>query len=153
MAGEVYNQKGIIKGINLDQNNGLPEGFSLQRTKNGEPTGDVRFYAFTDLGEHAESIRESIKTLQKDQVVDYQTINYVPIKIGAKGTVYSGGNGKKFYDPEAEKRRQILIARQSCLERSVELWLGVKPDNATLNQESLNSILSVAKEFEMWVMR
>lgn len=60
---------------------------------------------------------------------------------------------KKPFDPEADKRRQILIVRQSCLDRACSLWLGVKPNTATINEEALKSIVDVAGRFEQWVMR
>ena len=72
-------------------------------------------------------------------------------------TAWGSGGGKgggRPYDPEAEKRRQILIVRQSCLDRAVQLWIAVHAEHAGeigTNQEQ--SITNLAEDFETWVLR
>ena len=116
---QVYNMKGILRAINMDQSNGIPEGFSLEQMKNGQPTGVVKYYNFADL-EHGNEIKESLKPLKKDDHVDYQTIDYKPIKIGAPGTVYSNKGGGSWGRMTPEDRRSI--ERQKALDITARVF-------------------------------
>jgi hypothetical protein len=66
-------------------------------------------------------------------------------------------NGRP-YDPEAEKRRQVLIVRQSCLDRAVTLYLA-RFTQADLREMSgsghdhVASVTGIAEDMERWVMR
>jgi hypothetical protein len=55
---------------------------------------------------------------------------------------------------QADPARDRRIVRQSSLDRSVELWISLKPaDKKELTEEALKSILTIAERFEEWVMR
>ncbi len=109
---QTYNMKGILRGVNFDPSNGMPEGFSIENVKDGKPSGYVKFHAFNELGEHAAGIREALKTLKKDDPIDYQSQDYKPIKIGAPGTVYGnkGGFGGRM-TPEDRRSIESLIGK------------------------------------------
>ena len=77
---QVYNMKGVLRGFNLSPDNGLPEGLSIEQMKNGAPTGTVKFFTFSELGEHAADIREALSTLKQGDNIDYQSQNYKPIR-------------------------------------------------------------------------
>lgn len=57
-------------------------------------------------------------------------------------------------DPAVAEKRDRRIVRQSSLDRSVELWISLKPsDKKELTEDALKSILLIAERFEEWVMR
>lgn len=68
-----------------------------------------------------------------------------------------GWSSKKPYDPEAEKRRQKYIARESVLDKAVNLWIATLPKDTYVTDDGLLNaipgILKVAEKFEEWVMR
>lgn len=59
----------------------------------------------------------------------------------ASGT---GPARSNFETPDERARRQVLIVRQSCLQRAVE-YCRVEP--------TIEDVLKIAEEFEDWVMR
>ena len=119
MTGQVYNMKGFLRGFNLDPSSGMPEGLSIERMKDNKASGDVKFYQFSELGEHAATIKESLKTLQRDQQIDYQTVNYKPVKIGPAGSL-NGGKGGGFGRMTPEDRRSI--ERQKALDITARVY-------------------------------
>jgi hypothetical protein len=111
--GQPFNQKGVLKKKQLDPNKDF-FGFSLEKIKEGKPTGNVLFHDLHKMY-HATTLIESLKTLEEGSQVEYITINYQPVKIGAQGTLFGGkGGGRGYYDPEAEKRRQESIEKQNA---------------------------------------
>ena len=108
-----YNMKGILRKKQLDSSKEF-YGFSLERIKDGKPSGDVKFYDLNVL-ENSKSLLESLQTLQEGTEIDYVQRNFLPVKVGPKGSLNSFGGGfKRPYDPEAEKRRQESIEKQNA---------------------------------------
>lgn len=108
-----YNMKGILRKKQLDSSKEF-YGFSLERIKDGKPSGDVKFYDLNVL-ENSKSLIESLQTLQEGTEIDYVQRNFLPVKVGPKGSLNSFGGGfKRPYDPEAEKRRQESIEKQNA---------------------------------------
>lgn len=108
-----YNMKGILRKKQLDSSKDI-FGFSLERIKDGKPSGDVKFYDLNIL-ENSKSLIESLQTLQEGTEIDYVQKNFLPVKVGPKGSLNSFGGGfKRPYDPEAEKRRQASIEKQNA---------------------------------------
>jgi hypothetical protein len=128
--GQVYNMKGILRGIALEPLDGIPAGLSIERLKDGQPSGDVKFYSSADLGAAWEKIKESLKDLKKNQQIDYQTSNYKPIAVGAAGTLNKGKGGGGWGSPKSpEERRSIekqkaadIVSRVyvACIDKSHE---------------------------------
>lgn len=151
---EVYTMKGILKGLNTDATNGLPLGCSIARIKDGKPEENARGYWLMENKITPEAV-EALKELTKGEEVSYQMADYRILKIGKAG-VYSNNGGKynKPYDPVADAKRQVLIVRQSCLDRAVTLWVGIKPgDYHEFSPKDKDQILSIAQDFETWVKR
>ena len=150
---QVYNMKGILRGVILDSSAGLPEGVSIERVRDGAPTGDVKFFPFSELGEHAAGIREALKTLKKDDPIDYQSQDYKPIKIGAPGTVYGNKGGGGFGRMTPEDRRSI--ERQKALDitaRVFESLIGKSESKTTKSfSEIMAEILVEAEKTAAWI--
>ena len=105
--------KGILRKKQLDSSKDF-FGFSLERIKDGKPSGDAKFYDLNIL-ENSKSLIESLQTLQEGTEIDYVQKNFLPVKVGPKGSLNSFGGGfKRPYDPEAEKRRQTSIEKQNA---------------------------------------
>ena len=108
-----YNMKGILRKKQLDSSKEF-YGFSLERIKDGKPSGDVKFYDLHIL-ENSNSLIESLQTLQEGTEIDYVQKNFLPVKVGPKGSLNSFGGGfKRLYDPEVEKRRQASIEKSNA---------------------------------------
>jgi hypothetical protein len=122
MSGQVYNMKGILRGVNLDPSNGLPEGLSIERMKDGQPSGDVKFFSSGDIGAAWGAIKESLKSLHKDQQIDYQTSNYKPIAVGAAGTLNKGKGGGGYGQPRSPEERMSIVL-QSIFKSTSELYV------------------------------
>jgi len=150
---QTYNMKGILRGFNFDSSNGMPEGFSIEKVKDGKPSGYVKFHAFNELGEHAAGIREALKTLKKDDPIDYQSQNYKPIKIGAPGTVY-GNKGYGFGGRMTPEDRRS-IERQKSLDvtaRVYESLIGKSESKTTKSfSEIMNEIRTEAEKTAAWI--
>ena len=136
---QTYNMKGILRGFNFDPSNGMPEGFSIENVKDGKPSGYVKFHAFNELGEHAAGIREALKTLKKDDPIDYQSQDYKPIKIGAPGTVYGNKGGGGFGRMTPEDRRSI--ERQKALDITARVFESLIGKSETKTQKSFGEIM------------
>ena len=91
-AGQPFNMKGYLRKKQLDPAKDF-HGFSLERIKDGKPSGDAKFYDFADL-ENRDTLIESLKTLQEGQQVDYVQMNYLPVKIGPAGSLNQGWKGR-----------------------------------------------------------
>lgn len=108
-----YNMKGILRKKQLDSSKEF-YGFSLERIKDGKPSGDVKFFDLNIL-ENSKSLIESLHSLQEGTEIDYVQKNFLPVRVGPKGSLNSFGGGfKRPYDPEAEKRRQASIEKQNA---------------------------------------
>ena len=143
MTGQIYNMKGILRGVILDSSAGLPEGISIERVKDGAPTGDVKFYPFADLGEHAAEIKDEASKLQKDQQIDYQTSNYKPVKIGPAGSLNSGRGGGFGGRMTPEDRRSI--ERQKALDITARVFESLIGKSETKTQKSFGEIMDVIR--------
>ena len=137
---QVYNMKGILRGAILDGSSGLPEGISIERVKNGLPTGEVKFYPFSDLGEHATEIKTVASKLEKDQLIDYQTCNYKPVKIGPAGTLNGGRGGGGFGRMTPEDRRSI--ERQKALDVTARVFESLIGKSETKVQKTFSEIMA-----------
>lgn len=138
---QTYNMKGILRGFNFDPSNGMPEGFSIENVKDGKPSGYVKFHAFNELGEHAAGIREALKTLKKDDPIDYQSQDYKPIKIGAPGTVYGNGNkGNGGYGRMSPEDRRS-IERQKALDVTARVFESLIAKSETKVQKTFSEIM------------
>jgi hypothetical protein len=150
---QIYNMKGILRGVILDSSAGLPEGVSIERVKDGAPTGDVKFYPFADLGEHAAEIKEAASKLQKDQQIDYQTSNYKPVKIGPAGSLTHARGGWSGGRVTPEDRRSI--ERQKALDitaRVFESLIGKSESKTTKSfSEIMAEILVEAEKTAAWI--
>jgi len=153
MTGQIYNMKGILRGVILDSSAGLPEGISIERVKDGAPTGDVKFYPFADLGEHAAEIKDAASKLQKDQQIDYQTSNYKPVKIGPAGSLNSGRGGGFGGRMTPEDRRSI--ERQKSLDVTARVYESLIGKSETKTQKSfaeiMNEIRTEAEKTAVWI--
>lgn len=142
---QVYNMKGVLRGFNLSPDNGLPEGLSIERMKNGAPTGIVKFFTFTELGEHAADIREALSALKTGDNIDYRSQNYKPIKIGAPGTVYQlqgGGGGYGRLTPEDRRS----IERQKALDITARVYETMVGEREAKTQKTFAEIMAEIRE-------
>ena len=142
---QVYNMKGVLRGFNLSPDNGLPEGLSIEQMKNGAPTGTVKFFTFSELGEHAADIREALSTLKQGDNIDYQSQNYKPIKIGAPGTVYQrqgGGGGYGRLTPEDRRS----IERQKALDITARVYETIVGKSEAKTQKTFAEIMAEIRE-------
>lgn len=122
--------KGILRGLNLDPSNGLPEGLSIERMKDGQPTGEVKFFSSSDVGAAWEKVKESLSSLKKDQQIDYRTVNYKPIEVGPAGTLNKGKGGGGWGQPKSpEERRSIEL--QSCLRTVADVYIAALANSGT----------------------
>lgn len=111
----------------------------MKRSKTGKPSGYVKFHAFNELGEHAAGIREALKTLKKDDPIDYQSQDYKPIKIGAPGTVY-GNKGYGFGGRMTPEDRRS-IERQKALDITARVFESLIGKSETKTQKSFGEIM------------
>lgn len=129
---------------------------ALIRTNNGKEEW------FNFSGKAAEKIVRlkdgQLVKLRFENSTTFNDINPVDEKGEYDKSAWGGGSGGKGggrpYDPEAEKRRQLLIVRQSCLDRAVQLWISVHATiSGEIGHDQEQSITNLAEAFEKWVMR
>lgn len=129
---------------------------ALIRTNNGKEEW------FNFSGKAAEKITRlkegQLVKLRFENSTTFNDINPVDEKgeydKSAWGVGAGGKGGGRPYDPEAEKRRQLLIVRQSCLDRAVQLWISVHATiSGEIGHDQEQSITNLAEAFEKWVMR
>lgn len=124
-----------------------PTSIAYEFTWNGQ-TIKKPFTEFTDQA------RAKLGQFKIGDLVSVKYVGKICEDIEPKQNKFGGGGFKKPYDPAADEKRQRMIVRQSCLDRSVTLWLGCKPATCTnATENDLNTILKTAERFEGWVMR
>jgi hypothetical protein len=151
-----YNMKGILRKKQLDSSKDF-FGFSLERIKDGKPYGDVKFYDLNIL-ENSKTLIESLQTLQEGTEIDYVQKNFLPVKVGPKGSLTSFGGGfKRPYDPEAGKRMDRLNARTNATELLVACFeqypISAHQDNYEKAVILYRNSLALIKEGEDSLMR
>ncbi len=111
-------------------------------------TQDKKIFSFS---EKAYSVLKDAKegqfyevTLEKDKNGYWQWVGVELSAQTAPAAASSGGNSRGFETPEERARRQVMIVRQSSLERAMEYHKIETP---------VGEILQTAETFEDWVMR
>jgi len=109
---KVYQMNGILRKKQLDPTKDF-YGFSLERVRDGKPAGEVKFYDLRHL-ENAESLVASLQTINEGSEVSYLQRNYVPVKIGVKGSLNPPSGFRRTYDPALERLKQESIEKQNA---------------------------------------